>query len=137
MGDGRKVLIVDDEPDVIAFLSAWLEDQGFTTVTALDGQQGMTVVADQRPDLILMDLEMPERTGVQLFRDLRRDEALSAIPVIFITGSSQAPLFGHGCASLDSPVARIAKPIDQDLLRAAIHQAFEAPPAPARTKAPG
>ena len=88
----------------------WLSETGsrsWSTAAFMDLQHSIA------PKMLIMD---PEYHGVGGY-----------VPLMFF----------HGCASLDSPVARIAKPIDQDLLRAAIHQAFEAPPAPARTKAPG
>ena len=67
----RKVLIIDDEPDTVTFLGTWLEDQGFETRSATDGVQGMRMILEERPDLILMDLKMPVMDGMTAIRVLR------------------------------------------------------------------
>ena len=115
-----KVLIVEDEPDVVTFLSTWLEDQGHETCSATDGQQGMQAVLRERPDLVLLDLNMPNQTGLQLYRDLRSDSDLMDLPVFFVTGLTKYQIFSNGCETLPEPQAYIDKPIDLVALEAAI-----------------
>ena len=67
----RTILIVDDEPDVAAYLKAFFEDNGFRAVTAADGKQGFEKATAEHPDLITLDITMPEESGVRMFRDLQ------------------------------------------------------------------
>jgi CheY-like chemotaxis protein len=83
---GSKILVVDDEPDVVEFLRNLLEDNGYDVGTAGDGVEAMRSVADDRPDLILLDLQMPEETGTGFYRKLRNRKELRDIPVIVVSG---------------------------------------------------
>jgi len=118
----KKVLIIDDEPDTITFLTNWLEDNGYDSCSATDGGQGMQVLRSEKPDLILMDLRMPNQTGFQLYRELRLKEEFRHIPVIFVTGLTEFQVFGEECTPLPQPEAFIEKPIDLDALHAAIER---------------
>jgi CheY-like chemotaxis protein len=116
----KKVLIVDDEPDTITFLSQWLEDNGYETCSATDGDQGMMAVIEEGPDIILMDLRMPNQTGMQLYRALRLRDEFGHIPVIFVTGMTEFQIFGKDSTPLPKPEAFIEKPINLDALHSAI-----------------
>ena len=82
----QKILVIDDEPDVVSYLSAFLEDEGFDVLEAGNGQDGLTLAREQTPDLITLDITMPGMSGIEVLTTLRRDERLSRIPVIIITG---------------------------------------------------
>ena len=84
----KKILIVDDDPDVILFLSTVVKDHGYITVDASNGQEGLEKAKSDQPDLILLDLMMPKKSGIALLSDLRKDDALKEIPVIMVTGVS-------------------------------------------------
>ena len=112
----KKVLIIDDEPDTITFLTNWLEDNGYDSCSATDGNQGMKVLRSEKPDLILMDLRMPNQTGFQLYRELRLKSDYRHIPVIFVTGLTESQIFGDECTPLPKPEAFIEKPIDLNAL---------------------
>lgn len=84
----KKILIVDDDKDVILFLSTVLQDKGYETVHALNGSSGLERAKAESPILILLDLMMPRKSGISLLADLKRDEKLKEIPVIMITGVS-------------------------------------------------
>ena len=116
----KKVLIVDDEPDTITFLTQWLEDNGYETCSATDGDQGMMAVIEEYPDIILMDLRMPNQTGMQLYRALRLRDEFGHIPVIFVTGMTEFQIFGRDSTPLPKPEAFIEKPINLDALLSAI-----------------
>jgi DNA-binding response OmpR family regulator len=80
-----KILIMDDDPIIVAFVSNLLRDHGHTVVTAEDGQAGLETVRRERPDLILTDLVMPYRDGFEVLRDLKADSTLARIPVIVVS----------------------------------------------------
>jgi CheY-like chemotaxis protein len=79
------ILIVDDEPDVVSYLEMLLHDAGFRTLTATNGREGLTAARTGRPDLIVLDISMPEASGARLYKDLRGDAALAATPVVIVT----------------------------------------------------
>ena len=85
----RKILIVDDEPDVISFVSAVLEENGYTGIGAKDGVEGLEVLAKEKPDLVLLDLMMPKKSGITMVQEMRKDPSMSNIPVVVITGVSE------------------------------------------------
>jgi CheY-like chemotaxis protein len=84
----NKILIIDDDTDVILILSTVLRDQGYDVITAEDGIKGLDMVKRERPDLILLDLMMPEKSGISLLQDIKEDKNLKDIPVIMVTGVS-------------------------------------------------
>lgn len=86
MSDEKKqVLVIDDEPDVVTYLSMLLEDNGFETVTAANGIEGMEKAKENHPDLICLDITMPEQSGIRFYRNLKEDAELSHIPVVVVT----------------------------------------------------
>ncbi|MEJ2109134.1 MAG: response regulator [Acidobacteriota bacterium] len=116
----KKILIIDDEPDTITFLTNWLEDNGYAACSATDGDMGMQVIQAEKPDLILMDLRMPHRTGFQLYRMLRLNDDFKSIPVIFVTGLPEFQIFDDECTPLPKPEGFIEKPIDLKALHQTI-----------------
>ncbi|MDB5101066.1 MAG: response receiver CheY associated with MCPs of class [Cyanobacteria bacterium RYN_339] len=109
------ILIVDDEPDIRMILETYLQAHGFQTLTAADGIEAVEVGTAQRPDLVLLDVMMPDMSGFQVARLLKDDPTTSAIPVIMLTAKTQQSDRFWG---LDSgAVAYIHKPFDlQDVL---------------------
>jgi DNA-binding response OmpR family regulator len=83
------VLIVDDEPDLLWALQHSLSDEGYEVLTAGDGQVALQVAHRHRPDLVVLDVAMPGMDGIEVCRRLRRDPALAAIPILFLTVRSQ------------------------------------------------
>lgn len=83
---GKRILIVDDEPDMVAFLATLLEDNGYEIDSAADGDDAMEKVKANKPDLISLDLLMPNKTGIKMFRELRKDNDFTNIPVVMVTG---------------------------------------------------
>lgn len=102
------VMVVDDEADVRAFLSAVLEKAGYNVVTASDGGKALVLLDEAKPDLICLDLQMPDHTGTDFYRRLMKQEALSDIPVIVVSG-----LAGRHLA-VSKPFAVFDKPIVPD-----------------------
>jgi CheY-like chemotaxis protein len=86
MSSRKTILVVEDEADETAYLGALFEDHGFAVISAYNGQEGFEKAKSQHPDLITLDISMPEESGVRMFRDLQGDPATADIPVIIITG---------------------------------------------------
>lgn len=86
----KRVLVVDDDENTRRFLSVALEANGYDAVTAEDGDDGFRKVEEQKPDLILLDVMMPKKTGFVLFKQLRRKEEFKDIPVIMLTAVAEA-----------------------------------------------
>ncbi|MBM4036264.1 MAG: response regulator [Planctomycetes bacterium] len=85
----KKVLIVDDEADVRDFVQAALEDEGYDFAFGSTGGEALEKAAADKPDLIIMDVQMPKKDGFAALYDLRHDPALKATPVILLTGIAE------------------------------------------------
>ncbi len=110
---GKLVLVVDDDPDAREFLSTVLEDHGYATVSAKDGSEALAMLEEQNPDLVTLDITMPEKSGVAVYRKLREDEQLLTIPVIIITGvSDDFESFISSRRQIPPPDGFIHKPLD-------------------------
>ncbi len=81
----RKILVIDDELEVIELLKKRLEKTGYQVVTATDGPQGFKTAMEQKPDLILLDIIMPEVDGLTVLRQLKAEGSTSRIPVVMVT----------------------------------------------------
>ena len=82
----KTVLVVDDDDNTRRFLTVALEENGYEAVTAADGDEGYQKIQEIMPDLILLDVMMPKKTGFSLFKQIRRKEEFKDIPVIMLTG---------------------------------------------------
>lgn len=83
-----EVLIVDDNPQILELLEAYLEPLGVTVRTAMDGQQALDAVAERAPDLVLLDVMMPKRSGFEVCRTLKQD-AERSMPIIMVTALNE------------------------------------------------
>lgn len=84
-----KVIIIEDERDLAELLAFNLEKEGWQTAIALDGRSGLELVLAELPDLVILDLMLPELGGVEVCRALRRQEKTAAIPVIMVTAKGE------------------------------------------------
>ena len=84
--NGKKVLIIDDEQDSIEYSSTILKKEGISSIFATNGQEGLDKAKKEKPDLILLDIQMPKMDGMEVFENLCRDDTTKGIPVIMITG---------------------------------------------------
>ncbi len=113
--ESKKILVVDDDPDVHAFLTAVLEDAGYRHESARDGEEAMKLIEADPPDLIALDVTMPPKSGVGVYRALKSDDRYKQIPVIFITGVSEDfEKFISTRRNVPPPEGYIAKPIGHD-----------------------
>lgn len=123
MADKRKILITDDEPDVLAYLSTFFEDEGFQVVKATNGKECVAQAKKEKPDLITLDITMPEESGVRAFRDLQDEETTKAIPIVIITGvSPEFKKFIETRKQVEPPTAYFEKPVDRSALLAKVKE---------------
>jgi len=114
MADMKTVLIVDDEPDTRTFLQVLLEDNGYATILAGDGNQAIEKVKEEAPDLISLDITMPEKSGVRFYREMKESSAWGAIPIIIVTGiSGDFERFISTRRKVPPPDGYISKPVDK------------------------
>jgi len=110
----KKILIVDDEPDVVTYLATFLNDNGFETVTAKNGKECLSMAKSEKPDLITLDITMPEESGVRAFRNLQESQETKHIPIIIITGvTTDFKEFISSRKQVSPPTAYFEKPIDR------------------------
>jgi len=120
---GKKVLIIDDEPDVVAYLETFLGDVGFTTLSAPDAMTGREVAKREKPDVITLDIAMPEKSGGKFLKELQEDPDIADIPVVVVTGvMKEYKTFIHGRKHIKPPAGYIQKPIDRDTLIATLRE---------------
>lgn len=86
MSTRPRILVVDDEPDTVTFLTTLLADNGYEAVSAGNGAEALAAVRAARPALVTLDISMPEQSGVKAYRQLKEDAALATIPVVIVTG---------------------------------------------------
>ena len=117
----KKILILDDEPHVVTYLETLLQDNGYDTVSASNGKEGMEKVKSEPFDLICLDISMPEESGIRFYRNLKDDPKLSAIPVVVVTavtgyGGDPGPFerFISTRKQVPAPEGFFAKPIDRE-----------------------
>lgn len=120
MSDPQRVLVVDDEPDVLVLCEVNLELEGFDVRTASDGVQALEAVAGERPDVILLDVKLPRMDGFTTLERLQADPATADIPVILLTAyampSDQIRGWKGGAADY------LTKPFNPSALVAAVRQ---------------
>ena len=141
MGDikDRLVLVVDDEPEDVEYISAILDDHQMRTMSANNGKEAMRRVQETKPDIILLDLMMPKQSGLGFFNELKKNDAYKNIPVIVVSGASKATGVDmksfvyekelslserkQKVVGIDAkPEAYVEKPVDPEKLIAAIQK---------------
>ena len=89
MGEAKKILIVDDEQDIVETLKFMLEAEGYECFCAYDGENGLTLAKEIIPDLMILDIMMPKINGYKISRLLKYDTKYKDIPIIMVTARSQ------------------------------------------------
>jgi len=85
----KKIFIVEDELDFLSTLRERLEFEGFEVTTAVDGEEALKKIPEEQPDLILLDIMLPEMNGYQVCRELKSTPETETIPVVVVTAKSQ------------------------------------------------
>jgi len=117
-----KVLVVDDTPDIAKLMAQVVEDQGHEACVAADGRRALQIAADERPDVILLDVMMPRMSGMEVLRRLKEDAQLRAIPVILVTAKGEDKDVIEGLD--DGAHDYITKPFKKEILAARIRSAL-------------
>ncbi len=110
----KKILVIEDQDDTLAYLTAVLEDNGYCAIGARDGVEGVEKAKEEKPDLITLDISMPEKSGIRTLKELQKDPVTEKIPVVIVTGLSDE--FRHYIQhrrQVVPPAGYISKPIDR------------------------
>jgi DNA-binding response OmpR family regulator len=105
---GASILVVDDDPEIVAMLTARLGHRGYTITTASDGERALELARREKPDLVLLDVMMPKRSGWEVARALRQDPVTQDIKIVMVTAIGEqvneltSPLYGAD-AYIDKP----------------------------------
>jgi DNA-binding response OmpR family regulator len=110
----KKILIIDDDPVIVKYLVTLFEDNGYETICANDGSTGFDLLEKEKPDLITLDLQMPDEWGPRFYRKLSKSEYKDT-PVIVVSGMS-------GQHAVRKAVAYVNKPFDPDKLVAIVRK---------------
>jgi Fe-S oxidoreductase/CheY-like chemotaxis protein len=121
---GYRILVVDDEPDILTYISTVLEDQGATVAQALDAEQAMELALKEKPDLITLDLSMPGKNGGYVFEEIRKNPELSASRVCIITGKPELRRLIYD-RPVRPPEGYLDKPINEETLLTNIRKILE------------
>ncbi len=81
----QRILVVDDDKQIVRLVQSYLEKAGFTVLTAFDGENATRIIRHERPDLVVLDLMLPGRDGWEITRWIRGDEKLAALPILMLT----------------------------------------------------
>jgi two-component system, OmpR family, alkaline phosphatase synthesis response regulator PhoP len=123
MDSKKKILIVDDERDIVKALMIRLRSNGYNVVTAYDGAQGLFMANKEIPDLVILDIRMPAGDGFSVAEKLKESDRTDHIPIIFLTGSpernAEERAMGLGARFY------IKKPYDPEELIDAVKRALE------------
>lgn len=114
MNGQKRILIVDDEEDILNVLKFRLEANNYEVLTASDGQEGLNKARTERPDLLILDLMLPKLDGYKVCRMLKFDESYKAIPIIMFTAKAQQK--DEELGKEMGADAYIAKPFEPEIL---------------------
>jgi DNA-binding response OmpR family regulator len=107
------VLVVDDDPVIQKLLQVNFEMEGYDVVVAGDGEEGLAMAREERPDLILLDVMMPKMNGLEVLAALKADAGTDTIPVILLSAKAQAGDIRDGLdAGADDYVTKPFEPLD-------------------------
>jgi len=128
----KKVLVVDDDPDVRLFSVTVLEENGYTPLEAANGEEGLKMIKQEKPELVILDVLMPRQSGIRLYRELKTDKSLKDIPIIILSGiakktflRSQKALTEFGGKEVPEPKVYLEKPVEPEVLAEEIKKILE------------
>lgn len=118
----KKILVVDDEPELVEMLKFRLEANNYAVVTAFNGKQGLEKAKKEKPDLIILDIMMPEMDGTAMAQVLKEDAETRDMPIIFLTCLVEKGAVKQGSRMIGSNFF-VAKPFDTEELLLMIEKA--------------
>ena len=113
--EGKKILVIDDEPDILVFFSSVLEDNGATVLEANDGEEAIKIIENEKPDMITLDINMPGKDGGWVFEKLRRNPEIQDTKVCIITGRPELRRLIYD-RPVPPPEGYLDKPVDEKTL---------------------
>ena len=117
MENRKKILLIDDEEDVLIYLSTFFKDNGFDVIEAHNGKEGVEKAIKEKPDVITLDVSMPEESGVKALRELQESTVTKNTPVIIVTGvDSEFKRFIESRKQVHAPEGYFEKPVNRDEL---------------------
>ena len=117
----KRILVIEDEQDIAIYLETILLDNGYEVDIAVDGFEAMKKIKNKKPDLISLDISLPEKTGVKLYCELKENKRLSKIPVVMVTGIEKGfKKYINSGKGLPPPNGYISKPFNVDELLAVV-----------------
>jgi DNA-binding response OmpR family regulator len=121
MANGKLVVCIEDEPEMIDLVKLILSRKGFQVVGAMGGREGLEAIQAQKPDLVLLDLMMPDMDGWEVYQKMKADDATKSIPVIVVTAKAKSidKVLGLHIAKVDD---YITKPFGPQELLASVEQ---------------
>ena len=123
-----RVLIVDDDPDMVMVLGMLMKVNGITALKAFGGVEGLEKARADKPDVILLDIMMPDMDGYEVMKELRSDKTTKGIPVVFLTARTDEE-YKERAETLGAD-GYITKPYDRDSLMETIRRVAESRTAP-------
>jgi len=119
----KKILIADDEPNIVISLEYIMKKEGFQVAVANDGEAALAMMADFLPDLVLLDVMMPKKSGYEVCQQMRADPKLAAIKVVMLTAKGRESELAKGLAL--GADAYITKPFSTKELVARVKSMLE------------
>ena len=113
--EGQRILVCDDEPDFVTFVSTVLEDNGATVLRAFSGEEAIDIARKEKPDLLTLDISMPGKSGIEIFEEIRSDAELKSLPICIITGKPELRKLIYDRA-VTPPEGYVDKPITEETL---------------------
>lgn len=120
---GKKILVVDDDPMILKLVQSRLEANQYTIVTAGDGDEALIKVGTEKPDLIILDIQMPKMDGYTFLRELKKSKDHKNIPVVVLTAKDKM----QDLFKLEGVKNYIVKPFETKELLAAVKQNLQHP----------
>ena len=120
----RQIVCIEDEPEMIDLIQLILSRRGFEVIGATGGKEGLDKVREMHPDLVLLDLMMPDMDGWEVYQQMKADETMRDIPVVVVTAKAQNidKVLGLHIAKVDD---YIAKPFSPQELIDSVEKVFE------------
>ncbi len=131
---GSRVLIVEDDPDIVDYLSFFLEDEGYSVKSASRCSTALGMMSEYQPDIVLIDALLPGKSGLEFLVTLRKDPQWSSLPLVVVTGNDK--LLEDDCQSylgahngVSGPDGVLGKPVDRETLLAVLTNLLGTPQA--------
>lgn len=143
--DNKKILVVDDDHDMVELIKAVLRTKGYNLLGAYDGEEGLKITQTEKPDLVIVDLRMPKMSGLEFCKRVRADETISATPLLVVSsltvGTDKSDAFWATGLGSDDFLPKPFDPLNllgrvEYLLRKNEYVSAGAQPQPANSPAP-